>query len=52
MNPPSLHNDVNSESFIQLAGEHHTIPNPLDSNKGTAYLRRTMEQLYVLLNPF
>ena len=48
MNPPSLHNDVNS-SFIQLAGEHH---NPLDSNKGTAYLRRTMEQLCVLLDPF
>ena len=51
MNSPSLHNDVNS-SFIQLAGEHHTIPNPLDSNKGTAYLRRTMEQLCVLLNLF
>ena len=48
MNPPSLHNDVNSI----LAGEHHTIPNPLDSNKGTAYLRRTMEQLCVLLNLF
>ena len=48
MNSPSLHNDVN----IQLAGEHHTIPIPLNSNKGTAYLRRTMEQLCVLLNPF
>ena len=47
MNSPSLHNDVNSI----LAGEHPTIPIPLNSNKGTAYLRRTMEQLYVLLNP-
>ena len=51
MNSPSLHNDVNS-ILTQLAGELHTIPNPLDSNKGTAYLRRTMEQLCVLLNLF